>query len=489
MKSLIIKDKKGMETMAFILIALILAAIVLIALSGGLQMVVGKVKSAIGGSSNIDYIKGFCELSCNLGFKNDYCYKPRTLTDTLGNKLNDVTCYFLSKYKPIYETNSCPNQVCSVEFNNRINSAQDFKNLQCTRNKLYLQSFIQNSEKEFTLLTKGCSNYFEENPKNPENNLEQTNFDVIKKCADWGKIANLPTDPESDKRLDDFCNTKFDVIYDDTQYHDTTCYALSKKYSKDFIGSSTDLMQGDLNRVPGIVVDTCESKTNYVIFLDSTYESQLSIYYKEYLDCLSNSNGENCIYPLASKLYPICKEKNLDKHKQSIQFFNPNNDGSKSLITLPFKCGDYQNVDDSCLSFYNFLSISGYLTGGFCDKQINILDTNTGVYYKSATCFSILYNTVSDIYKKDIMNKCYSYQYLVFQQGDYKIYNRLTDLYKNFNSHTEDFNVKDIFCSDLSFYNGETIGPNLINFQFFFKSKEEANSYSLVKFPFSCIKY
>ncbi len=502
-----IKDKRGMDTMAFILVALILAAIVLIALSGGLQIVIGKLKSALGGPSNVDLIKGFCQLSCNLGFTNDYCYKPRTLTDNLGNKLNDVTCYFLSRYKPSYEIDSCPKITCSVEFNNNINSKEQFNQLQCTKNKLYLQSFIQNSEKEYTLLSKECKT--ESSSAESQKNQGLSNDPLIR-CSFLAQRANdinapISTDElTSDEALFNFCILPINVDYKNVQYKDTTCYALSMKYPEDFQSSPQKVFQGNQIGVPPVILDSCQDRYNIFFDSNSKDEETLQNAYSDYLNCKkSNTNNEEyCNLSSISKTYSVC----TNFKSKYLQFFYNNEDDSKTLITLPFECGSYKNVYDSCYQLYESLLKSGYLTDGFCDKQMDILDTrgNDPLLYKDSTCFSVLYPSISNIYQNSVMEKCYQYQYLIPKDGfDYKqIYNKIVNSYKsndisqlngenNFISTLEE----SIKCNDL-FNNGKGNTESAKKYletlresgkiQFLVQDKDKPFLYSLVKFPFTC---
>jgi hypothetical protein len=474
MSFLIIKSKRGMDAMAFILIALILAALVLISLSGGLKMVIGKLKFALGGSSNIDYIKGFCDLSCNLGFNNDYCYKPRTLVDNEGNKLKDVTCNFLAFFKQKYEINPCIKILCSVEINTSINSQEQFKNAQCTKNKLYLQSFIKTSEKEYVLLSKECSN--EINLIDNEGKTSNNEEDLKKYIINLGIDANNPKDKAS---FEKFCNSKQDIKYKGVSYKDVSFYALSQENSADFICSSSNSANFC---IPTNVIYACENEYK-IKFLNSNYlnnlkeSSRIQNAYSNYIQCLEKSEGKNCVYPLASETYSLCK----NFQSFTIQFFYDNEDNSKTLITLPFKCGDYKNIDDSCLGLYKELITSGYLQEGFCDKRMNLLDNYTGILYIDATCFSVLYNTISKSYDSQVMSKCYPYQYLISEEKDNTAYKKLKSFFSIPNYQTKDLQIN---CNELYYYPNLKTKPN--SFQILLPSNQETNSYKLFQFNYYC---
>ncbi len=436
MKSLMIKDKRGMDTMAFILVALILAAIVLIALSGGLQIVIGKLKSALGGPSNVDLIKGFCQLSCNLGFTNDYCYKPRTLTDNLGNKLNDVTCYFLSRYKPSYEIDSCPKITCSVEFNNNINSKEQFNQLQCTKNKLYLQSFIQNSEKEYTLLSKECSNFLEKpliiskDELNLDPTLEKSlnNYIYYSTNAEWVdnfnkdlliNAINVATGKKSSQFYQDLDQTNPEAVkfcYEPiNSLNGLTGYAYLKSNSKlmNNVIDAYQINQNDFERC-GV----------YYYFVDKTnvrYGGLLS-YYKTYKSAEnrgrdSDSFKENIIKPFGCinndyNNYLSLRYNQNDPTGKYIQFLDENN----NLITLDFPCEpDISSfkVDEVCKAFYDELvqkfSLDPYLenieTFDFCSKKINLLDSSGNEICSGCTCFYVLNNLKEeDLTKRGYLN-------------------------------------------------------------------------------------
>ncbi|NMB66784.1 hypothetical protein GYA25_01875 [Candidatus Woesearchaeota archaeon] len=437
MKSLIIKDKRGMDTMAFILVALILAALILISLSGGLQIVIGKLKSALGGPSNVDLIKGFCQLSCNLGFINDYCYKPRTLIDNFGNKFNNVTCYFLSRYKSSYEIDSCPKKVCSIEFNNNINSKEQFNQLQCTKNRLYLQSFIQNSEKEYTLLSKECSNFLEKPLiiSKDELNLDPTletylnNYISYSINAEWTdksnkdlliNAINIATGKGSSQYLPDldltppketikFCYEPINSLNGLTGY----AYLKSNSRLMDDVLEAYQINPNDFERC-GV----------YYYFVDKTnvnYEGLLSKYnaYKSaenrgrdsdsFKENIINSFG--CINKDYNNYLSLRYNQNNPTGKY-IQFLDENN----NLITLDFLCEPNIpsfEVDDVCKAYYDELvqkfsldpDLENIETFDFCSKKIKLLDSSKNEICSGCTCFDSLKNLQEqDLVKRGYLN-------------------------------------------------------------------------------------
>ncbi len=431
-----IKDKRGMDTMAFILVALILAALILISLSGGLQIVIGKLKSALGGPSNVDLIKGFCQLSCNLGFTNDYCYKPRTLTDNLGNKLNDVTCYFLSRYKPSYEIDSCPKKVCSIEFNNNLNSKEQFNQLQCTKNKLYLQSFIQDSEKEYTLLSKECSNFLEKpltiskDELNLDKTLEQyfNNYIFYSINAEWIdksnkdlliNAINIATGKGSSQYLPDLDLTNQENVkfcYEPiNSLNGLTGYAYLKSNPK-LINDVIDAYQINLNDF-----ERCGVYYHFINKENTKYKSLLSSYnayqsaknrgrdsdqFKE--EIIKNMGCINKDY----NNYLSLRYNQNDPTGKYIQFLDENN----NLITLDFLCEpDIPSFkgEDVCKAYYDELiqkfsldsDLENIGTFDFCSKKINLLDSSGNEICSGCTCFYVLNNLKEeDLTKRGYLN-------------------------------------------------------------------------------------
>jgi len=223
------KNKRGMDTMAFILIGIIVAAIILVAMTGGFSKLINRTKNSLPQESNVGILGSFCDASCLIGSTFDYCYAPRTLVSREGDnpiKIKDATCYYLSRFKPEYNIKPCPKISCSVQFQNNIQSKTEFEKVSCPSelsNYLRIQSLIKSDERnnEYTLYSKLCK---PETTNLLFNNEEDTSTNPVVRipsyCEDqYDKLIKVGD-------VNSFCIDKIRGYSDDGRlYQDVSCFS------------------------------------------------------------------------------------------------------------------------------------------------------------------------------------------------------------------------------------------------------------------------
>ncbi len=105
------KKAQGLSVNTIILI--VLGLVVLVVLILGFTMGWGNIKNWIIPSNNVASIADSCRIVCGTDQKYNYCFEKRELKSK-EETLIDVTCYTLSKKKPVYGIADCPAIECGI---------------------------------------------------------------------------------------------------------------------------------------------------------------------------------------------------------------------------------------------------------------------------------------------------------------------------------------------------------------------------------------
>lgn len=110
-RKMINKKAQGLSITTIILI--ILGVIVLVMLIVGFTMGWGNLKDWIAPSNNVQQIVSQCEIACATGGKYDFCFAKRELKSE-DEKLEEVSCYTLSKKRSQYGVGDCSAISCGI---------------------------------------------------------------------------------------------------------------------------------------------------------------------------------------------------------------------------------------------------------------------------------------------------------------------------------------------------------------------------------------
>ena len=99
-------NKKAQEMSVTAIILIVLGVFVLVVLILGFTVGWSKIKDFIIPSNNVATIKDSCKIACGTDQTYSYCFEKRELKSK-DETLKDVTCYSLSKKKPIYGIETC----------------------------------------------------------------------------------------------------------------------------------------------------------------------------------------------------------------------------------------------------------------------------------------------------------------------------------------------------------------------------------------------